>query len=112
MEDIKMSKLYEEIGKLLDATLESFNEGEENISTSLKLTVTDGISESLVYELSFIYLHDSICLFGSCSGGGFGFLEEVNDWIGIDSIDESLAQVVKSNLDKMDLQVLSIELEA
>jgi hypothetical protein len=96
-----MQKEYLELGKQLKNQLQDTIADCEGID-QIQVEVINEIGDSLIYGLSIVELHGAYYLFGSTFGGGFEFIELIEE----DEPEEVLSDYVFNNFGDMKLSIL------
>jgi hypothetical protein len=99
-----MERVYNELEENLQIVFSNYLQRESDTSEEIRVTLIDKLGTELIYGFSFIRIHDANHLIGSCYGGGYEFIE----WIDEDTV---TIQPVTDNFKKLGLKVLSVDSE-
>lgn len=97
-----MERNYNELEESLQVVFGGFTQGENDKSEEITTTVIDELGTELVYGFSFVRVHDANYLIGSCYGGGYEFLECIDE-------DSITIEPVVDNFKEQGLTLISVD---
>lgn len=97
-----MQKEILELGEKLNNILQDMVADCEGVESQVTFEVVNELKDRLIYGLSIVFLHDAYYLFGSTIGGGYEFIDQIDE----DDFTETIADRIVVNFTEMDLKLI------